>query len=583
MSHRLPSSLNIISWNVASWTTTASNIAKYHGSVSNWLDRHHVDILCLQEVKATRQKILSSPVCHLNPAHWDMFLSPCVSRPGLNGVATLVRKNRIRPSGTGPSIPTIGADSRPFSVQDLDDQGRCILTDHGAFTLINVYVPYDGEKGVQIPLKLKFLDNLRRLIKQIQASGRPVICVGDFNVARDPRDVHYEFRKIDLANLVKSGFESAIALIESRRLPSELLNLLNFLRSNYDSIESVLSNRQVTEFNTSSNGAKFGLKLSNGTKSVYIGQRQASASACDAIANLQPLLTVDGYVYKPAGTISIGDLFEVMAKLLGADFPEQTIMTFSDLFGMPRSAPPVIEKYDQLIAECRLVDTYIKSNPAGRLVSSERFTCWDQYRNDRYENKGARIDYIFVDSTIEDSIRLSEGGSYPNMSPLSVSSDRSIALRACTADQSWRPVPFAGGGIDASDPPSIGAKNFEFQFTNPPQTGIVYTPPLFSDHVATSLVVDMSALPAAATTGINERMNDELGTKWKASLSDALVAIASKSHSLKDMFMRQSAAAAAAAEQQTVVVIELDDSEPSSPERRDECAVKKSRVADSGN
>ena len=178
---------------------------------------------------------------------------------------------------------------------------------------------------------------------------------------------------------------------------------------------------------------------------------------------------------------------------------------------------------------------------------------------------------------------MSEGGSSPNMSPLSVSSDRSIALRACTADQSWRPVPFAGGGIDASDPPSVGAKNFEFQFTNPPQTGIVYTPPLFSDHVATSLVVDMSALPAAATTGINERMNDELGTKWKASLCDALVAIASKSLSLKDMFMRQSAAAAAAAEQQTVVVIDLDDSEPSSPERRDECAVKKPRVADSGN
>jgi exonuclease III len=117
MSHRIPSALNIISWNVASWSTTAGYIAKYHGSVSNWLDRHHIDILCLQEVKATRQKILATPVCHLNPSHWDMFLSPSVSRPGLNGVATLVRRNRVRPSGTGPSIPTLGADPRPLGVE----------------------------------------------------------------------------------------------------------------------------------------------------------------------------------------------------------------------------------------------------------------------------------------------------------------------------------------------------------------------------------------------------------------------------------------------------------------------------------
>ena len=581
MSQRIPSSLNIISWNVASWTTTASYIAKYHGSLSNWLDRHHVDVLCLQEVKATKQKILSTPVCHLNPHHWDMFLSPCVARPGLNGVATLVRKNRVRPSGTGPSVPTVGADPRPFSVAELDDQGRCILTDHGAFTLINVYVPYDGEKGVQVSLKLRFLENLKNLIKRIQASGRPVICVGDFNVARDPRDVHFEFRKINLAKLVREDFESAIALCETKLpLPvsSDVLSVLHYLRSNFDTIETVLGDRKVAEIaSANTNGAKFSLKLSNGSKTAAIGQRQTSASACDCIANLQPILTPDGYVYKPAGIISVGDLFEVLSKLFSSDFSEQTKMVFSDLFGIPRSCPPVIEKYDQLISECNLVDSYILSNPAGRQISSERFTCWDQYRNERYENKGARIDYIFVDKDLQGSVRLAETsmeGPSSNLSPFSVSPDRSIALRACTADQAWRPVPFAGGGID-TDPPTVSAKNFEFQFTNPPQTGIVYTAPLFSDHVATSLVLDMSGLPATATSGIEERTKDVFGVRWKSTMPDAQVSPASKSHSLKDMFMKQAAAKAAAKQ---CDVIDLVDSSPSSPE-----SVKKHRVADSGN
>ena len=573
MSHRIPSSLNIISWNVASWSTTAGYIAKYHGSVSNWLDRHHIDILCLQEVKATRQKILATPVCHLNPSHWDMFLSPSVSRPGLNGVATLVRRNRVRPSGTGPSIPTLGADPRPFGVADLDDQGRCILTDHGAFTLINVYVPYDGEKGVQVSLKLRFFENLRLLVKKIQASGRCVICVGDFNVARVPRDVHYEFRKLNLAKLAREDFDAAIATCESKLphpISTEVLSLVNFLRSRFDEIQSVLADRKIVEIASNNNGSKYTLKLSNGSKTVPIGQRQTSPNGCDCIANLDPILTQDGYVYKEAGIISIGDLFEVLSKLFSADFPDQTKMAFSDLFGIPRSCQPVIEKYDQLLSECNLIDTYTRLNPAGRQVSSERFTCWDQYRNERYENKGARIDYIFVDRKFEDAIRLSE--TCLDLGPFSVSSDRSCALRACTADQLWRPVPFVGGGIDA-EPPTMSAKNFEFQFTNPPQTGIVYTAPLFSDHVATSLVLDMAALPVVATTGIEERAGDVLGLGWKASMGDAIVSIGSKSHSLKDMFSKLQA--------KKPEVIEIEDSAPSSPDKR--VAVKKSRLGDSGN
>ena len=553
---RLASSLNIISWNVASWTTTASNIAKQHGSVANWLDRHSIDILCLQEVKATKQKFLATPACVLNPNHWDMFLAPCVSRPGLNGVATLVRKNRYRSETVGGSLPTVGADIAPFGIADLDSQGRCILTDHGAFTIINVYAPYDGEKGIQLGLKVRFLEALHELVNKVQASGRSVICVGDFNVARQPRDVHFEFRRVNVEEIV-GNFEAFVHTCEAKighPTCTEVLAIVSFLRESWPAIQDVLLNeRKVVEI-SSGNGSgpnnkvtKYVLKI--GSKSTQIGQRQTSSGACEATAFPGPILTADGYVYKAAGVLSVSDLFEVLSKIFQRDFSDQAKMAFSDVFAIPRSPPPVIEKYDQLLSDCHLVDTYIESNPAGRNIGSERFTCWDQYRNERYENKGARIDYIFVDDSLVQSVRLvetedcfkdpSKSGGTRGISPLAVSSDRQKALAATTAESRWRPVPFGGGGID-SGPPSQAARDFEFIFTNPPQTGIVYTAPLFSDHVATACVLDMHAF---STKGISERINDPLGTRWKLTLAEAKVEdqaalVRKTTYSLKDMFAR---------------------------------------------
>jgi len=140
---------------------------------------------------------------------------------------------------------------------------------------------------------------------------------------------------------------------------------------------------------------------------------------------------------------------------------------------------------------------------------------------------------------------------------LSTSTDRMYSLKSATADGRWKPVPFHGGGID-SDSAIPAARDFEFQFTNPPQTGIVYTAPIFSDHVATSCVLDMSHLPVE---GINERSSDELGTRWSTRMAEAIVAPSAvhKSHSLKDMFLKAAVAKQKVVEQSIAEVIDLDD------------------------
>ena len=550
MNGRIASSLNVISWNVASWTTTAAHIARQHGSLGAWLDRHNIDILCLQEVKATRQKLLSVIDCALNPSQWDMFVAPCTAKPGLNGVATLVRKDRFHGSSFQGSLPTLGADPAPFNVADLDSQGRCILTDHGAFTLINVYAPYDGERGVQVALKLKFFSALRDLVVKIQQTGRAVICVGDFNVASHIRDLFFEFRLVNVERIL-SEWEKSLSMCETKipfPLNNEVLKILLFLKSDWTSILEILNARKIVEVPNGNKGTKFAVKI--GPRNVQIGNRQISQGMCEVIANPHAVLTPEGCVYKPTSVLSIGDLFEVLLKVFHKEFSSKAKIAFSDLFGLPRSPPEVFESFNRIISDGFLTDTYLHANPAGRALNSERFTCWDQYRNERYDNAGARIDYIFVDKTIVPAVRLMETpdvfrskgptGAEVGERPLAFSSDRSKAFASVTAQGQWKAVPFGGGGISNGDI-TQSAKNFEFSFTNPPQTGIVYTAPLFSDHVATSVVLDMACLPVQ---GINERIGDELGTRWKAAMAEATVFQAavhlqpSKFHSLKDMFER---------------------------------------------
>lgn len=49
--------LHIVSWNVAGWTTTLKRIIKHNGSLQIWMNKHAIDILCIQEVKITYANI----------------------------------------------------------------------------------------------------------------------------------------------------------------------------------------------------------------------------------------------------------------------------------------------------------------------------------------------------------------------------------------------------------------------------------------------------------------------------------------------------------------------------------------------
>jgi len=60
---------------------------------------------------------------------------------------------------------------------------------------------------------------------------------------------------------------------------------------------------------------------------------------------------------------------------------------------------------EMVLRDDQMVDAFARLYPAAQ----GRFTCWDQYRNQRYENVGTRIDYTLVDQAFFDAYVLPGG------------------------------------------------------------------------------------------------------------------------------------------------------------------------------
>jgi len=131
-----------------------------------------------------------------------------------------------------------------------------------------------------------------------------------------------------------------------------------------------------------------------------------------------------------------------------------------------------------------------------RVISHNiRFTCWNQRTNERYKNKGARIDYTLVDASLAELI--ANEGNNTNIDesncvlrclgyPRTEQNSAAAALHAATAGGLLGGASFGGGGIALES-----RKALESQF-GVPHTGIIYTPPSYSDHVAVSLLLQIS-------------------------------------------------------------------------------------------
>mmetsp|Transcript_13031 Transcript_13031/g.18244 ORF Transcript_13031/g.18244 Transcript_13031/m.18244 type:complete len:578 (+) Transcript_13031:34-1767(+) len=495
----------LISWNVAGLSTTLTRIDSDYKSesiatsddlntstskrsrshaFSYFLRRHgDPDIVCIQEHKI--------PLAHLSNrsetlgcsmvAGYESFWACCVdkSKKGFNGVVTYAKCGTVR-----------SANSRPLGSDDLDDQGRVVMTDHGSFVVFNVYAP--ASCGMSLSYKMKFLNALRRAMATQRRQGKKVILVGDLNISHSGIDVHWKFRSIRVNDIIQECKADATMGDVSENLPEWKMQL----QQHWETIQSALSSIEaipVTTKNvtTGSTHEKFRARVTVGNpgseRKMFLGDYETSPEYAIGRFSFDESNYFDHDLSKDcismeANVVSLNTLAELMAKIVKVEWDTSTLRLISNTEGLKKSSP-IVRWLSDVLKDDGMVDTFRHVFPG----AEGRYTCWNQQTNRRFDNMGTRIDYTITDTSLmgyidNDGSQRLRCCNYPHAETKFCSEE--AALHACTASGLFQGASFEGGGIATATKRAL-----DTQFGNA-HTGIIYTPPQYSDHVAVSLLLN---------------------------------------------------------------------------------------------
>ncbi|MDX8394527.1 MAG: exodeoxyribonuclease III [Mariprofundales bacterium] len=147
--------------------------------VATWLEKEKPDILCLQELKAQTHQI---PVEILQLPYHHYFHP--AKRPGYSGVGLLTK--------TQPDAVYYGISScfeNNDFIQTMDDEGRFLRADFGNTSILSIYFPSGSSSDARQDIKMKFLDVITALLKQLKDAGRQILLCADVNVAHKEIDL----------------------------------------------------------------------------------------------------------------------------------------------------------------------------------------------------------------------------------------------------------------------------------------------------------------------------------------------------------------------------------------------------------
>ena len=156
----------------------------------DFVKKYNPDILCLQETKAEQgQAVIDLP-------QYEEFWNSA-QKKGYSGTAIFTKH---KPLSVAYGLPvnkkitdTIDDDNR-----DASTEGRVVTLEFEKFYVVDVYTPNTKDDLSRVPLRHKkwdplFLTHLKNLEKSAQGGsvlgGKPVIAVGDFNVAHEAIDL----------------------------------------------------------------------------------------------------------------------------------------------------------------------------------------------------------------------------------------------------------------------------------------------------------------------------------------------------------------------------------------------------------
>lgn len=169
--------MRLATWNINSVRLRMPIIAQFTES-------HKPDVLCLQETKVEDSKFPLEDVKALGYEH-VLFRG----MKGYNGVAVFSK------------LPLTDSGSRNWAGKE--DARHLSVDVGGKFELHNFYVPAGGDEpdpavNEKFDHKLRFIDEMRDWFKSDRKPGKPMVLVGDLNIAPLENDVwsHKQLLKI---------------------------------------------------------------------------------------------------------------------------------------------------------------------------------------------------------------------------------------------------------------------------------------------------------------------------------------------------------------------------------------------------
>jgi len=164
--------VRIISWNVNGIRAVEKR------GFTDWLAKESPDILCLNETKAKLGQLspkLANPARSGSGTETYHSYWASAKKPGYSGVAIYSKTEPLR--------------TRFLGTPEFDDEGRVLIAEYDAFTLIATYFPNSQEGGKRLGYKLDFCAEILRLCNSLAESGRHFLLCGDYNIAHRPIDL----------------------------------------------------------------------------------------------------------------------------------------------------------------------------------------------------------------------------------------------------------------------------------------------------------------------------------------------------------------------------------------------------------
>lgn len=155
--------MQIISWNVNGLR------AVHKKNFLELFNQQNADIFCLQEVKANPEQLPEE--LRSIPNYFSYFNS--AKKKGYSGVAVYSKERPL-------------CVNTRLGLDRFDQEGRFLQLEFTNFILINIYLPHGGREKENLSYKLECY---RQFLNYLPSLSKPVILVGDFNLAHQEIDL----------------------------------------------------------------------------------------------------------------------------------------------------------------------------------------------------------------------------------------------------------------------------------------------------------------------------------------------------------------------------------------------------------